>query len=121
MSVCVPLVPILLRGYERITFKIVIFKYYGVSKKWKMAKKGGWATIATIVSRENVCLFPLATKCSTDILLRDNERITFKTIIFKYYGVSKKWKKGTNGTLVTTFTIVSIKNVRLCPHHTQML
>jgi hypothetical protein len=63
MSVCVPLAPksstdILLRGSERITFKTIIFKYYRVSQKWKMAKNKVWAAIPTIVSRENVCLCP---------------------------------------------------------------
>ena len=81
MSVCVPLAPksstdILLRGSERITFKTIILKYYGVSKKWKMAKNEVWAAIPSIVSRENVCLCPPSTKCSTDILKIDNERIT---------------------------------------------
>ena len=35
--------------------------------------------------------------------------------------MSKKWGKGKNGTLVTIASIASIENVRLCPHHTQMI
>ena len=69
----------------------------------KKRPKGVSATIATIVSRENVCLCPPSTKCSTDILLRDIERITFKAIHLKILrGVQKmekrqKWYFGNNG------------------------
>ena len=66
----------------------------------------------------SVCV-PLAPKCSTDILLRYTERIILKQLFLNSTGYPKM-EKGKNGTLETIATIVSIKNVRLCPHNTKM-
>ena len=94
MPVCVPTTPkcftdILSRGCKKITF----FKYYGKSKKWKKAKIGVWATIATIVSEKISVCVPLAPKCSTDIFLGGNEKITFKQNNFKILRSVQKMEK----------------------------
>ena len=121
MSVCVPLASkcskdILLSGKGRKTFKTIILKYYGVSKKWKKAQQVVWATIATIVSTENVCVCPPSTKMLYRHIVKGLWKNKFQNNYFKILRVSKKLEEEKQ-----KWDLVSIKNACLCPHHTQML
>ena len=69
-----------------------------MSKKLKNRPKKGFGPLLQpkCPERMSVCV-PLASKCSTDILLRDIERITFKTILLNTTGCPKSGTKAKMG------------------------